>query len=80
MFVDYFTWLEEEIRIKKLQMLSHILCYKIVNAKISREQALLEIEKTREQAEKLFPEDMDKFDLIYKSRFHRLIEQFLDKT
>ena len=34
-------------------------------------------EETREQAKKLIPDMMDKYDLIYQSRFERLIWQFV---
>ena len=61
--------LKEEHKIKMLKDLVDELCDKIRNQKISFEQAQLEAEKVREKAKKLLPEQMDKFDLIYKSRF-----------
>jgi hypothetical protein len=35
------------------------------------------VEETRKKAEKLIPDDMDKYDMIYGARFARLIEQYV---
>jgi hypothetical protein len=69
--------LEEEKKIEILKSLVDDLCDKIRNQKISLKQAQIETGRVREKAEKLIPDKMDKFDLIYQNRFKRLIQQFL---
>ncbi len=69
--------LTEEERIRLLKSQVDALCDKIRKQSISSNQARLEAEKIRSKAKQLFPRQMDKFDLIYKTRFQRLISQFL---
>ncbi|HIE28399.1 TPA: hypothetical protein EYP66_14055 [Candidatus Poribacteria bacterium] len=45
--------------------------------KLSLRDAIELTEDTKEQAKKLIPDMMDKYDLIYESRFERLIWQFV---
>ena len=45
--------------------------------KLSLKDAIELVEYTKEQAKKLIPNMMDKYDLIYESRFERLIWQFV---
>ncbi len=44
---------------------------------LSIETANRLVEETRAKAEKLIPEDMEKYDMIYGARFKRLIEQYI---
>ena len=67
----------EEKTVGRLKSLVDELCDKIRNQKITLEQARIEMDKVKSKAEKLIPDKMDKFDMIYKSRFERLIQQFL---
>ncbi len=76
-FVNYFDYLEEEIKLKKLQRIADILCFLIMNHKLSVSQAEEKIEEARQQAQAIIPDQMETFDLIYTNRFHRLIEQYL---
>lgn len=70
-------YLDYDERIKKLQEMVDQVCEKIKSGKISIGQARKEAALVRLKAERLVPFQMDKFDFLYKSRFERLIEQFL---
>ena len=70
-------YLDYDERIKKLKMIVDEVCEKIKSGKLTLGQARKEAALVRLKAEKLVPFEMDKFDLLYKSRFERLIEQFL---
>ena len=52
---------------------SEQLCW----GKLTLKEAVELVEETREQAKKLIPDMMDKYDLIYESRFERLMWQFV---
>ena len=47
---------------------------------LSIETANRLVEETRMKAEKLIPDDMEKYDIIYGARFKRLIEQYILAT
>jgi hypothetical protein len=70
-------YLDYEDRIKKLQKIVDEVCEKIKSGKLTIGEARKEAALVRLKAEKMVPFEMDKFDLIYKSRFERLIQQFL---
>lgn len=70
-------YLDYDERIKKLQKMVDEVCEKIRSGRLSIGEARKEAALVRLKAEKLVPFQMDKFDLLYKSRFERLIEQFL---
>ncbi len=70
-------YLDYDERIKKLKMIVDEVCEKIKSGELTLGQARKEAALVRLKAEKLVPLEMDKFDLLYKSRFERLIEQFL---
>ena len=70
-------YLDYDDRIKRLQNMVDEVCEKIKSGKLTIGEARKEAALVRLKAEKLVPFQMDKFDLIYKSRFERLIEQFL---
>ena len=48
----------------------------IVNTDLPWVDILIEIEKLRREAERLFPQKMDLFDLIYVNRFERMRKQW----
>jgi hypothetical protein len=50
---------------------------KIVSGDLSVEEAEALVKETRQKAEMLIADDMDKYDLIYAARFRRLIDQFI---
>ena len=70
-------YLDHEERVKKLQKMVDEVCKKIKSGKLTLGEARKESTLVRLKAEKLIPFEMDKFDLIYMTRFKRLIEQFL---
>jgi hypothetical protein len=70
-------YLDYDEGIKKLQKMVDEVCEKIKSGQLTIGEARKKAALVRLKAEKLVPFEMDKFDLIYKSRFERLIEQFL---
>jgi hypothetical protein len=68
---------DQHDNIKKLRDLVDDTADKIVNGELSAAEAEALVRNTREKAELLIPEDMDKYDLIYQTRFERLIDQFI---
>jgi hypothetical protein len=70
-------YLNHEEGVKRLQKLVDEVCEKIKRGKLTLGEARKEAALVRLKAEKLIPFEMDKFDLIYMTRFKRLIEQFL---
>jgi hypothetical protein len=70
-------YLDYDERIKRLKKVVDEVCEKIKSGKLTLGEARKEAALVRLKAEKLVPFEMDKFDLLYKSRFERLIEQFL---
>jgi len=70
-------YLDYDQRIEKLKKIVDEVCEKIKSGKLTIGEARKEAALVRLKAEKLVPFQMDKFDLLYKSRFERLIEQFL---
>ena len=76
-FVNYFDYIEEEIKLKKLQGIADVLCFLIMRRKLTIEEAEEKIAEARKEAEKIIPDQMETYDLIYTNRFRRLIDQFL---
>ncbi len=76
-FVDYVSYLVEEVKLKKLQRMADPLCYLIEHRKLTVVEAENKIQEVRQEAQKIIPDQMETFDLIYISRFKRLIEQYL---
>lgn len=76
-FVNYFDYIEEEIKLKKLQGIADVLCFLIMRRKLTIEKAEEKIAEARKEARKIIPDQMETYDLIYTNRFRRLIDQFL---
>ncbi|HEX9917362.1 MAG TPA: hypothetical protein VGB16_06450 [candidate division Zixibacteria bacterium] len=72
--------LERADKIEALKGSVDELCHKIINQEVTSEQATLEMDRVRVEAENLVPDEMDKFDMIYENRFKRLIQQFLSNA
>jgi len=70
-------YLDYDQRIEKLKKIVDEVCEKIKSGKLTIGEARKEAALVRLKAGKLVPFQMDMFDLLYKSRFERLIEQFL---
>ncbi len=74
-FIDYFAYLEEEFRIKKLQYLVDQTSYILRHRLLSFGQAQNRIKWVRQEAQKLFPDQMQTYDLIYQTRLDRLFSE-----
>ena len=52
-------------------------CEEIMGGRLNRQEATVLAQRVRRQAQEIIPDLMDNFDLIYKSRFERLISQYI---
>lgn len=67
----------EADKIAELKQIVDRTAEDIQSGDLNEEKARELMTQTRKEAEKLIPDDMDKYDLIYSSRFERLIDQFI---
>ncbi len=72
-------YLNSDEKIKKLKKIVDEACEKIRSGELTLGEAKKEAALVRLKAESLIPDDMVKFDLIYGSRFKRLIQQYMEK-
>lgn len=68
---------EEHKKIADLKKLVDETVKQIESGELDHAAADKLIEETRQKAEELIPDDMDKYDMIYGARFKRLIEQYI---
>ena len=68
---------EEEEKLSALRELVDSACEEIMGGRLDRQEATVLAQRVRRQAQEIIPDLMDKFDLIYKSRFERLISQYI---
>ena len=69
--------IEEEKRVRQLQRIVDFTCWVLRQQPISFEEAQRMVGGVKEMALRLFPDKEKTFDLIYGSRFRRiLIERF----
>lgn len=69
--------MSEDEKIKNLKALVDRTSEDLQSGDLSVEKARELIEETHKEAEKLIPDDMDKYDMIYGARFERLLDQFV---
>ena len=69
---------EEEEKLLALRELVDSACEEIMGGRLDRQEATVLAQRIRRQASEIIPDLMDTFDLIYKSRFERLISQYID--
>lgn len=69
---------EEEEKLLALRELVDSACEEIMGGRLDRQEATVLAQRVRRQAQEIIPDLMDKFDLIYKSRFERLISQYIE--
>jgi len=62
--------------LRAFQRKADVISRLIVNTDLPWVDILIEIEKLRREAERLFPQKTDLFDLVYVSRFERLRKQW----
>lgn len=70
---------DQHDKVKQLRDLIDSTSDRLVNGGLSLQEAEELVRNTRLQAEVLIPDEMDKYDLIYETRFQRLIEQFVEQ-
>ena len=68
---------EEDEKLATLRELVDSACEEIMGGRLDRQEATVLAQRVRRQAQAIIPDLMDKFDLIYKSRFERLISQYI---
>ena len=68
----------EEHKLMQLRELVDSACEEIMGGRLNRQEATVLAQRVRRQAQEIIPDLMDSFDLIYKSRFERLISQYID--
>lgn len=66
---------EENRRIRRLRFLVDFWLQLIMQADLSRDEALQVVEHVKKQACSLFPGKEETFELIYRPRFMRIIEE-----
>ncbi|MBD3349297.1 MAG: hypothetical protein GF400_08910 [Candidatus Eisenbacteria bacterium] len=69
---------QEERKLDTLRELVDSACEEIRGGRLNRQEATVLAQRVRREAQEIIPDLMDKFDLIYKSRFERLISQYID--
>jgi hypothetical protein len=69
---------KEEGKLEQLRELVDSACEEIMGGRLDRQEATVLAQRVRRQAQEIIPDLMDKFDLIYKTRFERLISQYAD--
>ena len=67
----------EEEKLHALRELVDGACEEIMGGRLDRQEATVLAQRVRRQASEIIPDLMDTFDLIYKSRFERLIGQYI---
>lgn len=67
---------EEDRKVLYLQGMVDTAILKIMNSRLNRQDALNLVLKVRGIACELFPDSIDTFDLIYMSRFKRVIDEY----
>jgi hypothetical protein len=69
---------EEEAKLAFLREIVDSACEEIMGGRLNRQEATVLAQRVRREAQVIIPDLMDKFDMIYKSRFERLISQYID--
>lgn len=70
--------MNEDERIRRLKELVDRTAERLMyDVNLSLPEAIRLTVETRRRAERIIPDMMDKYDLIYESRFQRLIWQFV---
>ena len=68
---------EEEEKLHALRELVDGACEEIMGGRLNRQEATVLAQRVRREASEIIPDMMETFDLIYKSRFERLIAQYI---
>ncbi len=68
---------EENEKLAQLRELVDGACEEIMGGRLDVSEATVMAQRVRRQAAQIIPDMMDQFDLIYQSRFERLISQYV---
>jgi len=66
---------DENEKLTQLRELVDGACEEIMGGRLDVSEATVIAQRVRRQAAEIIPDMMDRFDLIYQSRFERLISQ-----
>ena len=69
---------EEDEKLEQLRELVDSACEEIMGGRLDRQEATVMAQRVRRLAQEIIPDLMDRFDLIYQTRFERLISQYID--
>ncbi len=69
---------QEDQKLLRLRELVDSACEEIMGGRLNRQEATVLAQRVRREAQEIIPDLMETFDLIYKSRFERLISQYID--
>lgn len=72
---DFGAQLDQET-VERLREIVDPVCQVLVEGRLSQAEARAAIERARLEAALVIPDQLDRYDLIYGSRFERLLEQF----
>lgn len=76
--VDLQALQEEQKRMRSLRVLVDLTACVIVQSRVSRTRAERMVEATRRKVLQLFPGTEETYDIIYRRRFERLIQEHTD--
>ena len=71
--------IEEERKLNYIKSIVDGACLRIVNGELTAEEARQLASSVRARVSEIIPDMMDKYDMIYGSRFKRLIQQFIEE-
>ena len=71
--------IEEERKLNHIKLIVDAACLRIVKGELSAEGARGLASSVRARVAEIIPDMMDKYDMIYGSRFERLIRQFIEE-
>ena len=71
--------IEEERKLNYIKSIIDRACVRIVGGDLNSEEARKLASSVRARVAEIIPDMMDKYDMIYGSRFERLIQQFIEK-
>jgi hypothetical protein len=66
---------EEELRMRKLKVLVDLTAQKLRVLPLTEEEGIRLIEETKKYVLKLFPDKEFQFELIYRPRFNRILQE-----
>lgn len=75
MKLDKEALLDEEIRLRRLRFIVDLTAALIMQERLSLDEAQRLVAAAKERALELFPEKGETFDLIYGSRFRRILTE-----